>query len=58
MTEAGGEEATRREAKVPWERPTLTLLGTVADLIRASGKGSEGNEPDPPGASRKNRLIG
>jgi hypothetical protein len=58
MTGGGGEESNRVEKKLPWERPTLTLLGNVTDLIRGSGKGSEGNEPDPPGASRKNRLIG
>lgn len=42
MSRAEGEEAPRdeRKSKVPWERPSLTLLGNVKELIRASGKGS------------------
>jgi hypothetical protein len=56
MTSAEGEQTPRGDARTPWERPTLTLLGNVKDLIRASGKGSELPEMDPTG--RKDRLSG
>ena len=38
-----------KEKKVPWERPTLTLAGTIALLVRggsAQGKGTGLNDGD------------
>jgi hypothetical protein len=56
MTSAEGEEVPGRESKMPWDRPTLTPLGNVKDLIRASPKGS--GDPDADVAGRKDRLTG
>jgi hypothetical protein len=47
MTSAESEEAPRRESKATWERPALTPLGNVKDLIRANGKGSGGVDSGP-----------
>ena len=38
MTPPDRDQASREKGKVAWERPTLTLLGDVKDLIHASGK--------------------
>jgi hypothetical protein len=47
MTSAEGKEAPRGEGKVPWERPALTPLGNVTELIRANGKGSGAADSGP-----------
>jgi len=33
--EGGFPQQTRSEGKLPWERPTITLAGTIALLVRA-----------------------
>jgi hypothetical protein len=40
MTLPERDQASREKGKVAWERPTLTLLGDVKDLIHASVEGS------------------
>ena len=57
MTPPDRDQAPRAKGVVAWERPTLTLLGDVKDLIHASGKGSDQGESDP-ASPRKGRLIG
>lgn len=57
MTAPEHEPVSSDPGKAPWERPTLTLVGDVKDLIRASGKGSDQGETDP-ATPRKGRLIG
>lgn len=57
MTPPDRDQVPRAKGVVAWERPTLTLLGDVKDLIRASGKGSDEGEADPANP-RKGRLIG
>ena len=31
----------------PWVPPTLTLMGTINDLVLGGGKASAANDPDP-----------
>ena len=57
MTPPDRDQVPRAKGVVAWERPTLTLLGDVKDLIHASGKGSDQGESDP-ASPRKGRLIG
>ena len=57
MTPPERDRVPREKGLVAWERPTLTLLGDVKDLIHASGKGSDQGEMDP-ASPRKGRLIG
>ena len=57
MTPPERDQVPREKGVVAWERPTLTLLGDVKDLIHASGKGSDQGESDP-ASPRKGRLIG
>ena len=38
MTLPERDQPSREKGKGVWERPTLTLLGDVKDLIHASGK--------------------
>jgi len=38
MTQPEGDQLSGETGKLVWERPTLTLLGDVKDLIHASGK--------------------
>jgi|KBSSwiStaDraftv2_1062776.scaffolds.fasta_scaffold29675_1 hypothetical protein len=57
MTPPERDQVPREKGVAAWERPTLTLLGDVKDLIHASGKGSDQGESDP-ASPRKGRLIG
>lgn len=51
------EEKRRRPAsdkKLPWERPTVTPAGNVADLVRAGReKRSGGHDGDPTNSRRE-----
>ena len=53
MTPPERDQVPREKAKVAWERPTLTLLGDVKDLIHASGKVSGKADSDPGPAIRQ-----
>ena len=57
MTEPAGDTAAREGAKVPWERPTLTLLGDVQHLVRGATKAS-GNADSDGTSVRKPPLPG
>jgi hypothetical protein len=57
MTEPGEDTAPREGAKAPWERPTLTLLGDVQDLVRGATKQS-GNADSDGTSVRKPPLVG
>jgi hypothetical protein len=52
MTPPERDQVSREKGKVAWERPTLTLLGDVKDLIHAGEKsgpradGSGSHKPD------------
>ena len=57
MTEPAEDTAPRAGAKAPWERPTVTLLGDVQDLVRGASKQS--GQADSDGTSvRKPPLLG
>jgi hypothetical protein len=55
MSEPLDEDTPAGRSRAPWERPTLTELGDVKDLVRGVGKLSAEGEPDmtsmrkPPG---------
>jgi hypothetical protein len=57
MTERAEDTAPREGAKAPWERPTLTLLGDVQDLVRGATKVS-GNADSDGTSFRKPPLVG
>jgi hypothetical protein len=57
MTERADSTAPREEAKAPWERPALTLLGDVKDLVRGASKQS-GNADSDGTSVRKPPLVG
>ena len=57
MTEPAEDTAPREGAKAPWERPTLTLLGDVQDLVRGAIKRS-GNADGDITSVRKPPLVG
>jgi hypothetical protein len=51
------ENLQRTEGRSPWEPPTLTLLGTLSDLVRSTqGKGSGPSDADL--GARKNVHAG
>ena len=54
MTPPERDQVPREKGVVAWERPTLTLLGDVKDLIHAAGKDSSGMDGDAT-TTRKNR---
>ena len=57
MSEPLDDDTPRGRVRVPWERPTLTELGDVKDLVRSSVKQS--GTPDMDGTSiRKPPLVG
>ena len=57
MTEPAEDTAPRAGAKAPWERPTVTLLGDVQDLVRGASKQS-GNADSDGTSVRKPPLVG
>lgn len=57
MTDPGEDTAPREGPKAPWERPTLTLLGDVQDLVRGAAKQS-GNADSDGTSVRKPPLVG
>ncbi len=57
MSRPEREEAPQAKARAPWERPTLTMLGDVKDLVKAQGKIS-GNADSDAGSMRKPPLPG
>ena len=57
MTEPAENAAPREGTKAPWERPTLTLLGDVQDLVRGASKQS-GNADSDGTSVRKPPLVG
>lgn len=46
MIESAGDEVPRVKVKPPWERPTLTVLGDVKDLVRGAVKQSGNADSD------------
>ena len=60
MTPPDRDQVPRAKGEVAWERPTLTLLGDVKDLIHASGKGSDQGDSDgrEPAQGSPHRLMG
>ncbi len=57
MTPPERDQVSRENGKVVWERPTLTLLGDVKDLIHGAPKGGSDSDGDST-EMRKARLIG
>jgi hypothetical protein len=57
MSEPLDEDTPPGSSRAPWERPTLTELGDVKDLVRAAGKQS-GNADSDGGNPRKPPLLG
>lgn len=41
------DAAPKPEPKQPWERPSLTFLGSVADLVLGIGKTGPNSDGDP-----------
>ena len=58
MTPPERDQASREKGKVAWERPTLTLLGDVKDLIHASGKAGAHADGDTAGPASAFRPDG
>jgi hypothetical protein len=54
MTLPERDQVSREKGKVAWERPTLTPLGDVKDLIHASGK--DGSFVDGDSAGMRKRF--
>jgi len=46
MSQREHEEGQRAKAKIPWERPTLTGLGHVRDLVKGATKVSGNSDSD------------
>jgi hypothetical protein len=57
MSQPAADEAPRGTPKPAWERPTLTALGDVKDLVRGATKQS-GNADSDGTSVRKPPLIG
>ena len=57
MTEPAEDTVPRGGAKAPWERPTLTLLGDVQELVRGAPKVS-GNADSDGTSVRTPPLVG
>ena len=54
MTRPERDQVSREKGVVAWERPTLTLLGDVKDLIQAAVKSGDRMDAQMP----KDRFIG
>jgi len=42
--------------RTPWERPTLTLIGNVKDLVLGFGKSGQNADSDPNGPGFKHGV--
>jgi len=51
-------ERGEREDRAPWERPTLTELGHIKDLVQGMGKLSGNFEPETGGSMKKPQPMG
>jgi hypothetical protein len=51
------DDAPPAGPRAPWQRPTLTELGSVTDLVRGAGKQS-GNADSDGTSVRKPPLVG
>jgi hypothetical protein len=58
MSEPLDEDTAPGRSRAPWERPTLTELGDVKDLIRGSGKVSGAPNDSDPTSTRKSPGLG
>jgi hypothetical protein len=57
MSQPEPEKARQGEARAPWERPTLTVIGHVRDLVQGGDKVS-GNADSDLGSPRKPAGFG
>ena len=57
MSESLDDDRPLGRSRAPWERPTLTELGDVKDLVRGSAKQS-GNADSDGTSVRKPPLVG
>jgi hypothetical protein len=47
------DAAEQPRPKRPWTRPSVTLLGRVADLVHGAGKTGPNEDSDPAGTRKK-----